>query len=74
MYDDPGYDDYEADYEAGYDDDPADDEWQSGECDNCSGGDENGITSTGPLGPLYCACFIGQGADPGACHCSPLAA
>ena len=46
-------------------------EWQEGECDNCYGGDENGVTATGPLGPLYCACFIGQGADAENCRCGP---
>lgn len=46
-------------------------EWQEGECDNCYGGDEEGVTATGPLGPLYCACFIGQGADPEGCRCGP---
>ena len=51
--------DNEYDYE--YEDS---EEWRPGECDNCYGGDENGVTATGPLGPLYCACFIGQGADP----------
>jgi hypothetical protein len=56
------YDDYE---------DEESEEWQPGECDNCSGGDENGITATGPLGPLYCACAIGQGAGPGDCVCGP---
>ena len=54
-------------------DDPEDaEEWQPGECDNCSGGDENGVTATGPLGPLFCACFIGQGADEEDCRCGPL--
>lgn len=53
---------------------PADtSEWQPGECDNCTGGDNLGITATGPLGPLYCACFIGQGADPDECRCGPPA-
>jgi len=46
-------------------------EWRPGECDNCYGGDENGVTATGPLGPLYCACFIGQGADEEDCRCGP---
>ena len=46
-------------------------EWREGECDNCYGGDEEGITATGPLGTLYCACRIGQGADPEDCHCGP---
>lgn len=48
-------------------------EWQEGDCDNCDGGDENGVTATGPLGPLYCACFIGQGADAEDCRCGPPA-
>lgn len=46
-------------------------EWRPGECDNCSGGDEEGVTATGPLGNLYCACRIGQGADPEDCYCGP---
>lgn len=46
-------------------------EWQPGECDHCFGGDENGITATGPLGPVYCACRIGQGAAPEDCRCGP---
>lgn len=61
-----------------YDEDDQDDnevedaeEWQPGECDRCSGGDENGVTSTGALGPLYCACRIGQGAEPQDCACGP---
>lgn len=29
------------------------DEWRPGECDNCYGGDENGITASGALGFLY---------------------
>lgn len=37
----------------------------------CFGGDENGVTATGPLGPLYCACAIGQGADEDNCRCGP---
>ena len=57
----------------GYDYEPEDDteDWQPGQCDNCSGGDEEGVTATGPLGNLYCACRIGQGADPEDCHCGP---
>lgn len=56
------------------DDDQAEaEEWQPGECDNCSGGDANGVTAVGPLGPLYCACRIGQGAeDATECRCGPL--
>ena len=46
-------------------------EWQEGECDMCFGGDENGVTATGPLGPLYCACAIGQGADEENCRRGP---
>lgn len=46
-------------------------EWQPGECDYCYGGDENGVTAMGPLGPLYCACAIGQGAPPDECRCGP---
>jgi hypothetical protein len=53
-------------------DEPADaEEWQPGECDMCFGGDENGVTATGPLGPLFCACAIGQGADEENCRCGP---
>lgn len=60
------------DAEDEYDDELEDaGEWQPGECDNCYGGDENGVTATGPLGPLYCACFIGQGADEEDCRCGP---
>lgn len=62
------HDDYEDD-----EDEPGSEEWQPGECDNCSGGDENGVTATGPLGPVYCACFIGQGADEDECRCGPPA-
>jgi hypothetical protein len=56
-----------------YDDSPGSeaDEWQPGDCDHCLGGDENGITADGPLGPIYCACFIGQGADEENCQCGP---
>lgn len=60
-YHDDDYDDYDDDQE-----------WKpgEGECDNCSGGDENGVTATGPLGALYCACKIGQGAEtPDLCRC-----
>jgi hypothetical protein len=53
--------------------DDSDDGWREGECDHCSGGDENGVTATGPLGPIYCACRIGQGADEDDCHCGPIA-
>lgn len=49
-------------------------EWHFGECDNCYGGDENGVTATSPLGPVFCACFIGQGADEEDCRCGPPAA
>jgi hypothetical protein len=55
-----------------YDDVPDAQEWQpdQGECDNCSGGDANGVTvPNGPLGPLYCACKIGQGATEEECVC-----
>ncbi len=52
-------------------DDQDDDEWQPGECDNCFGGDENGVTATGPLGDVFCACAIGQGAAEGECRCGP---
>lgn len=39
TYDHPYYDDD--------DDVPEAQEWQAGECDNCSGGDANGVTATG---------------------------
>lgn len=62
------------DYEDDYDDEESSEDWQPGECDNCFGGDENGVTvtATGALGPLYCACHIGQGAAPEDCVCGPL--
>lgn len=41
-------------------------EWQEGECDHCYG-----ETVDGPLGPIYCACQIGQGADEDDCECGP---
>lgn len=50
-----------------YDEDESED-WQEGECDNCYG-----ETVDGPLGPIYCACAIGQGADPEDCRCGPPA-
>lgn len=63
---DYGYDDH--------DEIEADDEWRPGECDHCFGGDEDGVTATGPLGPIYCACVIGQGAERDEdCHCGPVA-
>lgn len=55
-----------------YDDLEDAEEWQEGECDHCFGGDENGVTATGPLGDLYCACAIGQGASPDECRCGPV--
>ncbi|MFJ6530869.1 hypothetical protein ACIQMZ_37185 [Streptomyces longwoodensis] len=68
----PTPEDYYAPEE--YDDDDQEDaqEWREGQCDNCSGGDAAGVTAEGPLGPLYCACKIGQGAeDPNDCTCGP---
>lgn len=66
-----GYGDHE-DREWDYDEDQEDaEEWKPGECDNCSGGDANGVTATGPLGALYCACKIGQGAPAEECQCGP---
>lgn len=62
------HDEYEDDFDE--EDDTAG-EWKPGECDHCYGGDENGVTATGPLGPLYCACRIGQGADEEDCRCGP---
>lgn len=62
-----------TDYDYDYDDEPqGDDEWRPGECDHCYGGDENGVTADGPLGPLYCACLIGEGAAEDDCHCGPV--
>jgi len=58
----PDEDDFD-DEEFGEDDG----EWQEGECDRCYGGPP----VTGPLGPLYCACEIGQGAAPEDCLCGP---
>lgn len=62
---------YHVDDFADYDeyDDVCDEseEWQTGECDRCYGGPP--ITS--PLGTLYCACQIGQGAAPEDCLCGP---
>lgn len=55
-------DDY-YDYDGDLDDSG---EWQPGECDNCYG-----QTVNGPLGPIFCACSIGQGADPEDCRCGP---
>lgn len=47
-------------------------EWQPGECDNCYG--DTGETALNrPAGWTVCACTIGQGANPGACHCGPPA-
>lgn len=57
-YDDP--DDYLDEYE-----DDAE-EWREGECDRCYG-----ETVDGPLGPIYCACAIGQGASEDGCVCGP---
>lgn len=65
------YEETYLDDEADYGDDQDAEEWQPGECDMCFGGDENGVTATGPLGPLYCACFIGQGAPADECRCGP---
>jgi hypothetical protein len=42
-------------------------EWTEGECDRCFGGEP----VVGPLGTLYCACEIGQGAAPEDCLCGP---
>jgi hypothetical protein len=59
MYeDDEDFDEYEDDGE-----------WQPdrGECDHCFGGPP----IEGPLGTLYCACEIGQGASAENCACGP---
>lgn len=58
-------DDVDQDDEAD-DVDQDDEEWKEGECDNCYG-----ETVEGPLGPVYCACSIGLGADPEDCRCGP---
>lgn len=65
------HDEYEDDLDDERMTEIADTEWQEGECDHCSGGDAQGVTATGPLGPLYCACKIGQGASPEDCECGP---
>ena len=57
-------DDYD-DPDAYLDEDDSDD-WHEGECDHCYG-----ETVDGPLGPIYCACAIGQGADEDDCVCGP---
>lgn len=56
---------YEA-YMDQFDEEAPADEWQEGECDHCYG-----ETVDGPLGPIYCACEIGQGADEDNCVCGP---
>ncbi|GAB7182173.1 hypothetical protein ATKI12_2004 [Kitasatospora sp. Ki12] len=63
MYDDHDFDPDE------YDDLDTDgsEDWQPGECDHCPGGEP---VET-PLGLIYCACQIGQGADPENCACGP---
>lgn len=61
-YDDPDeYLEDEGDY-------PDAEEWREGECDRCYG-----ETVHGPLGPIYCACSIGLGADEDDCVCGPPA-
>ena len=57
-----------VDYEGDNVDVPEDDcdDWQQGECDHCYG-----ETVNGPLGPIHCACQIGQGADEDRCVCGP---
>lgn len=47
-----------------YEDDS--DDWRQGECDRCYG-----ETVDGPLGPIHCACAIGQGASEDDCVCGP---
>ena len=47
---------------------PGDGEWQPGECDGCYG-----ETVDGPLGPIGCACAMGQGAADEDCRCGPPA-
>lgn len=59
------------DYMDDEDDQEDTEEWRPGECDRCYGGDENGVTADGPLGPIFCACFIGQGANEEDCRCGP---
>ncbi|MFI9327816.1 hypothetical protein ACIGZJ_09750 [Kitasatospora sp. NPDC052868] len=57
------FDDHDPDE---YGDDRSED-WQPGECDHCTGG----APVETPLGLLYCACRIGQGARPEDCACGP---
>lgn len=47
---------------------PGGDDWYpgQGQCDHCYG-----QTLDGPLGPIYCACAIGQGASFEDCRCGP---
>lgn len=67
------YTDHDDDYDE-YDDALEDaEEWRPGQCDHCYGGDENGVTAIGPLGPVFCACFTGQGASAEDCRCGPPA-
>ncbi len=57
---------YDADDAEEFNEDQDSGEWREGECDHCYG-----ETVNGPLGPIYCACAIGQGADPDECVCGP---
>lgn len=49
-------------------------EWQEGQCDNCSGPprsmDEQKAALASSIIPV-CACWIGQGAAPANCQCGP---
>jgi len=65
---DPHDDPYDGDEDEYYQDH---EDWQEGQCDNCTGGDEDGVTADSPLGPIYCACRIGQGAPAHECTCGP---
>jgi hypothetical protein len=65
---DPYYDDpYES---PDYDDA---EEWQEGQCDNCTGSTaaELEAAATGNTITPVCACAIGQGATADACVCGP---
>ncbi|MFJ4093981.1 hypothetical protein ACIPYS_20575 [Kitasatospora sp. NPDC089913] len=53
------------DFDCAPDEDTED--WTPGECDHCPGGEPIRV----PFGFIYCACRIGQGADPEDCVCGP---
>ncbi|MDH6705333.1 hypothetical protein P3T27_002043 [Kitasatospora sp. MAA19] len=60
------YDEYDDDLNE-FDTDEGIGDWAPGECDNCPGGEPTRV----PFGFIYCACQIGQGADPENCACGP---